>query len=216
MHTTQTPDREQVWGAPPVAETHWSTTKTLATVGIAAALAAAGAAVIYAADSGGSGQFGGPGGPGGPGFGHNGSGQFGGQGGSGGMAGPGGPMDGPGAMAGPGGPMGGPGAMAGPGGPMGRPGGPAGPGGMAAALHGQFVVPDGAGGYLTELTQTGTVTDISASSITARSADGFTQTYVINTDTRQGQPVVEAGDTTTIRATADDGTNTATVIQPGR
>lgn len=105
----------------------------------------------------------------------------------------------------PGGPPGGPGGF----GPDGFGGGPA----MAAdALHGQFVVPDGRGGYATELTQTGVVTDISDTSITARSDDGFTQTYVVTTDTRQGRAEVKAGDTATIRGVTANGTNTATVI----
>jgi hypothetical protein len=95
-----------------------------------------------------------------------------------------------------------------PGGPGGFGGGPA----AADALHGQFVVPDGRGGYATELTQTGVVTEISDTSITARSEDGFTQTYVVTTDTRQGRTEVEAGDTATIRGVTADGTNTATVI----
>jgi hypothetical protein len=100
--------------------------------------------------------------------------------------------------------------------PSGGQGGPGGFGGGPAAatdaLHGQFVVPDGRGGYATELTQTGVVTEISDASITARSEDGFTQTYTITTDTRQGRTEVEAGDTATIRGVAANGTNTATVI----
>ncbi|WP_199254440.1 hypothetical protein [Mycolicibacterium mengxianglii] len=110
-----------------------------------------------------------------------------------------------------GGPPGGPGGFGGPGGPPGGPGG-FGPADAPAALHGEFVVPDGRGGYATELTQTGIVTDISDTSVTARSEDGFTQTYVITTDTRQGRTRVEAGDTATIRAVTADGTKTATVI----
>lgn len=97
--------------------------------------------------------------------------------------------------------------------PGGRGGGPA---AATDALHGQFVVPDGRGGYATELTQTGVVTDISDTSITARSEDGFTQTYVVTTDTRQGRTEVKAGDTATIRGVTADGTNTATVISAGR
>src|SRR4051812_6012390 len=51
----------------------------------------------------------------------------------------------------------------GPGGGM--PGGP-GPADVGAtSLHGEFVVSDGAGGYTTELTQTGTVTAISPTSV---------------------------------------------------
>lgn len=113
--------------------------------------------------------------------------------------------------------FGGPGGMGGP------PGGPGGPGfgapaGATAALHGEFVVSDGHGGYATELMQTGTVTEVSDTSITARSEDGFTLTYLITADTRQGRSAVEQGDTATIRAVAGNdtktGTNTATVISP--
>ncbi len=50
---------------------------------------------------------------------------------------------------------------------------------LAAALHGEFVVPDDAGGYATMLTQTGAVTEVSPTSVTVRSADNYTQSYVI-------------------------------------
>lgn len=58
------------------------------------------------------------------------------------------------------------------------------PGGFAAqhmtgaptSLHGEYVIADG-GTFSTMLTQTGTVTAISPTSITVRSEDGFTQTY---------------------------------------
>lgn len=83
-----------------------------------------------------------------------------------------------------------------------------------AALHGEFVVDDGMGGFTTELTQTGVVTDISADTITARSADGFTRTYTITEQTRQARVPVQSGDTATIRAVAGGGTDTATVISP--
>jgi hypothetical protein len=98
----------------------------------------------------------------------------------------------------------------GPGGP-GRWGGPAGPGGPGAALHGEFVVPDGNGGYRTELTQTGVVTAVSGGSITAESADGFTQTYVLDGRAPSTQP--EVNDMVTIRATLANGTATATVVE---
>jgi hypothetical protein len=113
--------------------------------------------------------------------------------------------------------FGGPG---GPGGGMdfGGFGGPGGPGGQAGSdsLHGEFVVSDGHGGYTTELTQTGKVTEISATAVTARSDDGFTRTYLIATDTRQGREPVHPGDTATIRAVTSDGTTTATTITPVR
>jgi hypothetical protein len=99
----------------------------------------------------------------------------------------------------------GPGRWGGPG--MG-PGGPDGPG---AAVHGEFVVANGNGGYRTELTQTGVVTAVSAASITAKSADGFTQTYALDGRAANAQPAVN--DTVTIRATLDDGTATATVVE---
>jgi hypothetical protein len=49
----------------------------------------------------------------------------------------------------------------------------------AAELHGEFVVSDGKGGYATMLSQTGTVTSLDNTSVTARSADGYVQTYVV-------------------------------------
>lgn len=103
------------------------------------------------------------------------------------------------------------------GGPPGGMGGPGGPGssiGTSDALHGEFVIADGRGGYATELSQTGVVTAISDASITARSEDGFTQTYVITDHTRQGRTELEQGDTASIRAVAGAGANTATVISP--
>lgn len=49
----------------------------------------------------------------------------------------------------------------------------------AGTLHGEFVMPEATGGYATLLTQNGTVTSMSPTSITVRSADDFTQTYAI-------------------------------------
>lgn len=178
-----------VWGEPQGDPAHWSGRKTLAAAGIAVALAGVGAAVIYAASGssdGGSG-FGGPGGRGGPG-------------GSQGFEGPPG-MDGAGGPPGLGGPpgMGGAGAEV-----EGAPGG---------ALHGQFVVPDGKGGYLTDLVQTGQITELSDTSITVRSEDGFIATYVVTPETRQGREPLGVGDTATVRA--GDLDKTARVISEG-
>jgi hypothetical protein len=47
-------------------------------------------------------------------------------------------------------------------------------------------VSDGDGGYTTELTQTGEVTAISATSVTATSDDGYTKTYTIGAETVLG------------------------------
>ncbi|MBI3215469.1 MAG: hypothetical protein HYZ38_16715 [Mycobacterium sp.] len=101
-----------------------------------------------------------------------------------------------------------------PGGPGAGPDGFGASGDMSSALHGQFVVSDGHGGYRTELTQIGTVTDISGTAVTARSDDGFTQTYVIDTETRKSPQPIKAGDKATIRAVTQDGVNTAKTLSP--
>jgi len=95
----------------------------------------------------------------------------------------------------------------GPGGPGGAPG-PGqhafGPGGLA--LHGQFVVSDDSGGYTTVLTQTGTVTAASPTSVTVRSADGFAQTYLTSASS------FAVNDTVMVRAVKTGDTATATEI----
>jgi hypothetical protein len=102
-----------------------------------------------------------------------------------------------------------------PGGPGGQHGGMGGPGPAAVdatSLHGEFVVPDGRGGYTTVLTQTGTVTAISPTSITVRSEDGYSQTYVIpNTAGNAGAPFA-ADDNVVVRATRNGQTATVTNI----
>jgi hypothetical protein len=103
-----------------------------------------------------------------------------------------------------------------PGGPGGQHGAIGGPGPAAVgstSLHGEFVVPDGAGGYTTQLTQTGTVTAISATSITVRSEDGFSQTYVIpSTAGNAGGPPFAVADQVIIHATRNGQTATVTNI----
>ena len=54
--------------------------------------------------------------------------------------------------------------------------------GPADALHGEFVVSAQNGGYTTELIQTGVLTAVSETSITAKSEDGFMQTYTLSPD----------------------------------
>jgi hypothetical protein len=95
----------------------------------------------------------------------------------------------------------------------GGPGGPGGPGGMrpAATLHGEFVVADGNGGYQTELTQTGQLTAVSDASITAKSSDGFTQTYTLGAGAAKDK--VAVNDTVAIHATKINGTATATSVE---
>jgi hypothetical protein len=90
-------------------------------------------------------------------------------------------------------------------------GGPAAEG--STSLHGEFVVPDGAGGYTTELTQTGAVTAISPTSITVRSEDGYSQTYVIpSTAGNAGPPPFAVDARVIVRATRTGQTATVTNI----
>jgi hypothetical protein len=96
------------------------------------------------------------------------------------------------------------------GGPDGGPGGPDGPGGTPP-LHGEFVVSDANGGYVTQVTQSGVVTAISDTSITAKSADEFTQTYVLESGAVKAE--VALNDTVTIRATKTNGQATATEVE---
>jgi hypothetical protein len=113
-------------------------------------------------------------------------------------------------------PMGGPHQATGPGGPGGPPGiGMHGPGPDsvgATSLHGEFVMPDGAGGYATVLSQTGSVTAISPTSITVRSDDGYTQTYLIPPNPGVATPPFAVDDPVTIRGTRTGDTATVTNV----
>jgi hypothetical protein len=51
-------------------------------------------------------------------------------------------------------------------------------------LHGEFVVKDADGKFVTRLSQQGEVTAVDSGSITLKSEDGFTKTYKINGDTK--------------------------------
>jgi hypothetical protein len=105
----------------------------------------------------------------------------------------------------------------GPGGGMGGDGTGGGPGGggvMSQALHGEYVVSDGNGGYATEIMQNGEVTAVSDSSITAKSDDGYTRTYTIDSDTVVGNgsadlSSIATGDDVMIVATVSGDTATA-------
>ena len=101
----------------------------------------------------------------------------------------------------------------GPGGPGGPPGiGMHGPGADsvgAMPLHGEFVVPDGIDGYSTVLSQSGTVTAVSTTSVTVRSDDGYSQTYVIP---QPKGPAPALNDRVSVRATRTGQTTTATSI----
>lgn len=68
-------------------------------------------------------------------------------------------------------------------------------------LHSEFVVTNPTGGYTTKMTQTGTVDEITLSSIVVRSADGYTQIYVFpSADVVPGHNVAP-NDTVTVQAT---------------
>lgn len=102
--------------------------------------------------------------------------------------------------------LGGGGDHGGPGGyGQGAPGGPGrdghGPrGGFPGAVHGTFVVPNQDGtGYQTVQMQHGVVTAVSATSISVKSADGFTATYVVDS----GTEVNRGGTIADIAADAD-------------
>ncbi len=108
------------------------------------------------------------------------------------------------------------------GGPGGRPGfggkrAPFGFGGVGPALHGEFVAAKPGGGYQTVDIQQGQVTAVSASSITVKSADGFTKSYTVTASTlvdaqRDGIGSVKNGESVSVQATVDGGTATATDI----
>ncbi|MEV4054700.1 hypothetical protein AB0J55_26185 [Amycolatopsis sp. NPDC049688] len=102
-------------------------------------------------------------------------------------------------------------AQAGPGGMTGGPGGMAG-GGLGGALHGEYVASDGNGGYVTKIMQTGEVTELSATSLTAKSDDGFSKTYTITSAQATG---LATGDTVTVVATESGSTATATSVTDG-
>ena len=91
-----------------------------------------------------------------------------------------------------------------------------GPGGIWP-LHGQAVVAKPGGGYLTLAFQRGGITKLTASSMTVKSNDGFTQSFAITGSTvvsagRDGIASVRTGDQAVVIATVSGGTATAVKI----
>jgi hypothetical protein len=82
----------------------------------------------------------------------------------------------------------------------------------SASLHGEYVVANGTGGFNTMISQTGRVTAISPTSVTARSDDGYSQTYVIAAAGVAATPPFAVGDEVTIEATRTGQTATVTGI----
>ncbi|WP_236790665.1 hypothetical protein [Amycolatopsis sp. GM8] len=85
---------------------------------------------------------------------------------------------------------------------------------MRDALHGDFTVQEN-GGYVTERMQTGDVSALSATSITVKSADSYTQTYAIDSATEKADNLA-TGSTVTVLAKVSGDTATATSITDGR
>jgi hypothetical protein len=82
------------------------------------------------------------------------------------------------------------------------------------SMHGEYVVADGHGGFRTLMTQTGRVTAISADSVTARSDDGFTATYVIRGSGGAAKPPFKVDDHVVIRATREGEIALVTTMAP--
>ena len=82
-----------------------------------------------------------------------------------------------------------------------------------ASLHGEYVIADD-GGFATRITQTGKITAISPTSVTARSADGFTQTYAIHELEGASAPPFAVGDPVVIEATRKGETATVSTMGP--
>jgi hypothetical protein len=91
--------------------------------------------------------------------------------------------------------------------------GPDSGGGPSAPLRGEYVVADEHGGYVTELIQTGVLTAASDTSMTAKSADGFTQTYALGSHAANTPLAPNA--TVTVHATLVDGIAIATMVTEG-
>jgi hypothetical protein len=90
-------------------------------------------------------------------------------------------------------------------------------GGLFGAVHGTVVVPKSGGGYQTVAFQSGKVTAVSGTSITLRSADGYTHTYQVTSSTmvnaqRDGIGSIKNGNQVMVDATVSGSTTTAVRI----
>ena len=104
----------------------------------------------------------------------------------------------------------------------GGPGHRGGPGrGLAMGIHGEFTTRNAdATGFQTMATQNGEVTEVSASSITVKSIDGFSRTYAVNDDTlvnagNNGIADVAVGDDVHVLAIVEGGNARAVDIHDG-
>ncbi|WP_427893276.1 hypothetical protein ACQHIV_10400 [Kribbella sp. GL6] len=106
-----------------------------------------------------------------------------------------------------------------PGGGPGR-GGFRGEFGLGGALHGEFVVQQDGGGYETIAVQRGQVTAVSNDSLTVKSADGYSRTYTLTSNTmvnaaRNGIGDVKTGNTVNVEAVVTNGNATAIRVNDG-
>ncbi|HEX6520998.1 MAG TPA: hypothetical protein VF070_13465 [Streptosporangiaceae bacterium] len=90
-------------------------------------------------------------------------------------------------------------------------------GGIGGAVHGQLTVPKSGGGYQTVDVQRGTVTSVSSTSITVKSADGYTATYAVTGSTEvnaesAGIGAVKTNDSVFVTATVSGGSATASSV----
>jgi hypothetical protein len=90
-------------------------------------------------------------------------------------------------------------------------------GGLLGAVHGTVVVPKSGGGYQTVAFQNGKVTAVSSTSITLRSADGYSHTYQVTSSTmvnaqRDGIGSIKTGNQVVVDATVSGSTTTAVRI----
>jgi hypothetical protein len=90
-------------------------------------------------------------------------------------------------------------------------------GGPFGAVHGTVVVPKSGGGYQTITFQNGKVTAVSSTSITLRSADGYSRTYQVTSSTmvnaqRDGIGSIKDGNQVMVDATISGSTATAARI----
>jgi len=90
-------------------------------------------------------------------------------------------------------------------------------GGLFGAVRGTVVVPKPGGGYQTVEFQNGKVTAVSSTSITLRSADGYSRTYQVTSSTmvnaqRDGIGSIKDGNQVEVVATVGGSTTTATRI----
>jgi len=88
----------------------------------------------------------------------------------------------------------------------------------AGLIHGEFTEPKSGGGYQTIDVQVGTVTAVSGTSVTVKSADGYTVTYTVTSKTvvdaqAAGIGSVKKGDSIFVTATVSGSTPTAADIQ---